>query len=63
MARLHPHDNQYLPNEVIVGWFGEEPENDHPIPWDDHHDEDFSYDANSEPEVENLPRVAPVPNS
>ena len=22
---LHPLGNQYLPNEVIVGWFGEEP--------------------------------------
>ena len=30
---LHPLDNQHLPNGVIAGWFGEEPENDHPIPW------------------------------
>ena len=63
IAGLHPLDNQYLPNEVIAGWFGEEPENDHPIPLDDHRNEDFSYDANPEPEVENLPRVAPVSNS
>ena len=63
MAGLHPHDNQYLLNEVIAGLFGEEPENDHPIPLDDHRNEDFSYDANPEPEVENLPRVAPVSNS
>ena len=52
---LHPLDNQYLPNEVITGWFGEEPENDHPITLNDHHDENPSEDANSEPEVENLP--------
>ena len=38
IAGLHPHDNQYLPNAVIAGWFGEEPENDHPIPLNDHHD-------------------------
>ena len=37
MAGLHPHGNPYLPNEVIAGWFGEEPENDHPIPLNDHH--------------------------
>ena len=58
---LHPLDNQYLLNEVIAGWFGEEPENDHPTLLNDHHDEDLSYDANSEPEVENLPRAAPFP--
>ena len=58
---LHPLDNQYLPNEVIAGWFGEEPENDHPIPLDDHHDENLSADANSELEVENLPRATPIP--
>ena len=61
MAGLHPHGNPYLPNEVIAGWFGEEPENDHPIPLNDHHDEDLSDGANSEPEVENLPQAAPVP--
>ena len=55
MVGLHPHDNQYLPNEVIVGWFGEEPENDH-------HGEDLSDAGNSEPEVENLPQAAPFPN-
>ena len=61
MAGLRPHDNQYLPNEVITGWFGEEPENDHPIPLDDHHDKNLSANANSEPEVENLPRATPFP--
>jgi len=61
IVELNPLDNQYLPNEVIAGWFGEEPENDHPIPLNDHHDEDLSYDANSEPEVENLPRATPFP--
>ena len=34
---LHPLSNQYFPNEVITGWFGEEPENDHPIPLNEHH--------------------------
>ena len=62
MAGLHPHGNSYLPNEVIAGWFGEEPENDHPIPLNDHHAEDLTDDDNSEPEVENLPPVAPIPN-
>ena len=62
MAGFHPHGNTYLPNEVIAGWFGEEPENDHPIPLNDHHAEDLSDDDNSEPEVENLPLVAPIPN-
>ena len=62
MAGLHPHDKSYLPNEVIAGWFGEEPENDHPIPLNDHHDEDVSDGTNSEPEVENLPQAAPFPN-
>ena len=61
MAGLHPHGNPYLPNEGNVGWFEEEPENDHPIPVNDHHDENLSDDANSEPEVENLPRAAPFP--
>ena len=38
---------------------------DHPILLNDHHDEDLSDGANSEPEVENLPQTAPVliPNS
>ena len=61
MARLHPHGNQYLPNKVIVGWFGEAPENDHPILLNDHHDEDLSDGANSKPVVENLPYAAPFP--
>nr|KAJ0226738.1 hypothetical protein LSAT_V11C100034260 [Lactuca sativa] len=37
-------------------------EDDHLIPLDDHHAEDFSDGANPEPEVENLPPVAPIPN-
>ena len=61
MAGLHPHGNQYLPNEVIAGCFGEEPDNDHPIPLNDHPNKDLSDDANSKPEVENLPQAAPVP--
>ena len=50
IAGLHSLDNQYLPNEVIAGWFGEEPENGHPIPLNDHHDEDLSYDAHGRSE-------------
>ena len=61
MAGLHPHGNSYLSNEVIAGWFGEELENDHPILLNDHHDEELSDGANSEPKVENLPQVAPFP--
>ena len=61
MAGLHPHGNQYLSNEVIAGWFGEEPENDHPIPLNDHRDENLSDATNSKPEVENLPRATPFP--
>ena len=62
MAGLHPHGNPYLPNEGNVGWFEEEPENDHPIPLNDHHAENLSDVDNSEPEVENLPPVAPFLN-
>ncbi|KAL7595484.1 hypothetical protein Lser_V15G29681 [Lactuca serriola] len=61
MAGFHPHDNLFLPNAVIAGWFGEEPVNDHPIPLNDHHAEDLSDNAISEPEVENLPQAAPFP--
>ena len=61
MAGFHPHDNLFLPNAVIAGWFGEEPDNDHPIPLNDHHAEDLSDDAISEPEIENLPQATPFP--
>ena len=61
MAGFHSHDDLFLPNAVIAGWFGEEPINDHPIPLNDHHAEDLSDDAISEPEVENLPQAAPFP--
>ena len=62
MAGHHPHSNPYLPNEGNDGWFGEEPENDHPIPLNAHHAEDLSDDDNSEPKVKNQPSVAPIPN-
>ena len=62
MAGLHPHGDPYLPNEGNDGWFEEELEDDHQIPLDDHHAEGFLDGTNSEPEVENLPPVAPNPN-
>ena len=58
---LHPYGDPYLLNEGNAGWFGEEPENDHPIPLNDHHAKNISDVDNSEPEVENLPQAAPVP--
>ncbi|KAL7589059.1 hypothetical protein Lser_V15G40392 [Lactuca serriola] len=61
MAGFHPHDDLFLPNAVIAGWAGEEPISDHPIPLNDHHAENPSDDAISEPGVENLPQTAPFP--
>ena len=62
MARIHPHDDPYFPNEGNAGWLEEEPEDNHPIPLDDHHAEGFSDGSDSESEVENLPLVTPVRN-
>ncbi|CAH1440060.1 unnamed protein product [Lactuca virosa] len=62
MAGFHPHGDPYFPNEGNVGWLEEEPEDDHPIPLDDHHAEGFSDSSDSEPEVNNLPQVGQAPN-
>mgnify|MGYP001550376926 CR=1 FL=1 len=37
MAGFHIPGDPYFPNEGNDGWFREEPEDDHPIPLDDHH--------------------------
>ena len=62
MAGFHHPDDPYYPNQGNGGWLDEEPEDDHPIPLDDHRAEGFSDDSDSEPEVNNLPLAAPNPN-
>ena len=54
MAGFH-HGDPYFPNEGNVGWLEEEPEDEHPIPLDDHLAKGFSDGSYSEPEVNNLP--------
>ena len=61
MAGFH-HGDPYFPNQGNAGWLEAEPEDDHPIPLDDHHAEGFSDSSDSEAEVNNLPPVAPVTN-
>ena len=62
MAGFH-HGDPYFPNEGNVGWIDEEPEDEHPIPLDDHLAEGFSDGYDSEPEVNNLPLVGQAPNN
>ena len=62
MAGFH-HGDPYFPNEGNVGWIEEEPEDEHPIPLDDHLAEGFSDGSDSEPEVNNLPLVGQAPNN
>ena len=62
MAGFH-HGDPYFPNEGNAGWIDEEPEDDHPIPLDDHLAEGFSDGSDSEPEVNNLPLVGQAPNN
>ena len=62
MVGFHLHGDSYFSNQGNVGWIEEEPEDDHPIPLDDHHAEGFSDGSNSEPEVNNLPQGLQVPN-
>ena len=62
MAGFH-HGDPYFPNEGNVGWIDEEPEDEHPIPLDDHLAEGFSDGSDSEPEVNNLPLVGQAPNN
>ena len=57
-----PHGDPYFPNQGNAGWLEAEPEDDHPIPLDDHHAEGFSDSSDSEPEVNNLPPAAQNPN-
>ena len=58
-----PHGDPYFPNEGNVGWIEEDPEDEHPIPLDDHLAEGFSDGSDSEPEVNNLPLVGQAPNN
>ena len=62
MVGFHLLGNPYFPNEGNAGWIEDKPEDEHPIPLDDHHVEGFYDGSDSEPEVNNLPPVAPVPN-
>ena len=36
MAGFHPPGDPYFPNQGNAGWLDYEPEDDHPIPLDDH---------------------------
>ena len=62
MAGFHLPGDPYYPNQGIGGWLDEEPEDDHPIPLDDHRAEGFSDSSDSEPEINNQPPLAPNPN-
>ena len=62
MVGFH-HGDPYFPNEGNAGWIEEEPEDEHPIPLDDHLAEGFSDGDDSEPEVNNLPLVGQAPNN
>ncbi|KAL7605378.1 hypothetical protein Lser_V15G18819 [Lactuca serriola] len=55
MAGFHIPGDPYYPNHGNAGWLEHEPENDHPIPLDDHEAEGFSDGSDSELEVNNLP--------
>ena len=55
MAGFHIPGDPYFPNHGNAGWLEDEPEDDHPIPLDDHEAEGFSDGSDSEPEVNNLP--------
>ena len=62
MAGFH-HGDPYFPNEGNAGWIEEEPEDEHPIPLDDHLAEGFSDGSDFDPEVNNLPLVGQAPNN
>ena len=62
MVGFHIPGDPYFPNQGNARWLDGEPENDHPIPLDDHLAEGFSDDSNSEPEVNNLPQEGQAPN-
>ena len=62
MVGFHPPGDPYFPNQGNVGWLKAEPEDKHPIPLDDDFTENFSEGSDSEPEVNNLPQAAQIPN-
>ena len=63
MAGFHLPDDPYFPNQGNVCWLDAKPEEEEPvIPLDDDFAEKFSDDSYTEPEVNNLPPVAPAPN-
>ena len=62
MAGFHLPSNPYFPNQGNNGWLEAKPEENHEIPLDNDFSEEFPKEDDSEPEVENLPQVAPIPN-
>ena len=52
----------YFHNQGNGGWLDVEPKENHEIPLDDDFAENFPEDSKSEPEVNNLPLAAPIPN-
>ena len=62
MAIFHLPGDPYFPNQGNGGWIDAEPEENHEIPLDDEFEENFPKDSNSEPGVNDLPLVAPIPN-
>ena len=62
MVGFHSPGDPYFPNQGNVGWLEAEPEEDHPIPLEDNLAENFSEGSDSEPEANNLPQEAPIPN-
>ena len=63
MVGFNPPGDPYFPNQGNAGWLDYEPEDDHPIPLDDHLAKGFSDGSDSEPEVNNLLLVGQAPNN
>ena len=62
MAGFHLTGDPYFPNQGNDGWLEAEPEENHEIPLEDIFAEEFPKEADSKPEVKNLPQVAPISN-
>ena len=62
LAGFHFPSDPYFPNQRDDGWLEPALEDNHEIPLDDGFAEPFREETDSEPEVKNLPQVAPIPN-
>ena len=62
MMGFHLPGDPYFPNQENNWWLEANPEENHEIPLDNDLVEQLPEETDSEPEVENLPQVAPIPN-